>query len=165
MRNNIQEYGNLEKYIDPKVRDTFLVQLNQAVEWIYGEGQSAAKDAYRAKLDEFKKIGVPVKNRAAFYQDFPILLEQFTAFQQEVNDKFANATNLTDQGRSDIINKLTEAQQYFSNIQQAISNKQTYEDSGFKIDEVAANLEAYKYTINKMLNAPPPKQEAPPKDS
>lgn len=82
-----------------------------------------------------------------------------------MNDKFANATNLTDQGRSDIINKLTEAQQYFSNIQQAISNKQTYEDSGFKIDEVAANLEAYKYTINKMLNAPPPKQEAPPKDS
>lgn len=38
MRNNIQEYGNLEKYIDPKVRDAFLVQLNQAVEWIYGEG-------------------------------------------------------------------------------------------------------------------------------
>lgn len=44
-----------------------------------------------------------------FYQDFPILLDQFKGFQQEVNDKFANATNLNDQGRSDIINKLTEA--------------------------------------------------------
>jgi hypothetical protein len=38
MRNNIQEYGNLEKYVDPNTRAEFLTQLNAAVDWIYGEG-------------------------------------------------------------------------------------------------------------------------------
>jgi hypothetical protein len=38
MRNNISDYGNLEKYIDPAVKQDFLNQLNQAVDWIYGEG-------------------------------------------------------------------------------------------------------------------------------
>jgi len=61
MRNNIQEYGNLEKYIDPAVRGDFLNKLNQAVDWIYGEGQSASKDSYKAKLAEFKTVGVPIK--------------------------------------------------------------------------------------------------------
>ena len=42
--------------------------------------------------------------------------------------------------------------------------KQQFEDSGYKIDEVAGNLEAFKFTLNKLLNAPLPKQEAPPKE-
>lgn len=96
MRNNIQEYGNLEKYVDPATRDQFLSQLNAAVDWIYGDGQSAAKDVYRQKLDDFKKVGLPIKARALFYQEFPIFLDQFSIFVQEMNDKLANANNLTD---------------------------------------------------------------------
>lgn len=42
MRNNIQEYGSLEKYIDPAIKGDFLSKLNAAVDWIYGEGQSAS---------------------------------------------------------------------------------------------------------------------------
>ena len=61
MRNNIQEYGNLEKYIDPSIKQDFLGKLNQAVDWIQGEGQSASKDVYKQKLAEFKAIGMPVK--------------------------------------------------------------------------------------------------------
>jgi hypothetical protein len=61
MRNNISEYGSLERYIDPSIKNDYLQKLNLAVDWIYGEGQSAAKDVYKSKLEEFKKVGVPVK--------------------------------------------------------------------------------------------------------
>ena len=50
MRNNIQEYGNLENYIDPAIKGDFLNKLNEAVDWIYGEGQSASNDLYKEKL-------------------------------------------------------------------------------------------------------------------
>ncbi len=42
-----------------------------------------------------------------------------------------------------------------------MATKKTYEDPGFKTEDVVANLEALKYTVNKILTAPPPKQEAP----
>lgn len=96
MRNNIQEYGNLEKYIDPKIKESYLKKLNEAVDWIYGDGQSAARDIYVQKLNEFKEVGLPIKARAIFYSDFPIFNAQFKQFAQEVNDKFGTATNLTD---------------------------------------------------------------------
>lgn len=115
IRNNIQEYGNLEKYIDPAVKGDFINKLNQAVDWIYGDGQNASKDQYKQKLAEFKGVGVPIKQRAAFYQDFPIFVDQFKTFQQEVNDKIATA-NISDQTRSDIINKLGETHQYIDTI-------------------------------------------------
>jgi hypothetical protein len=50
MRNNICEYGPLEKYIDPSIKDDYLQKVNQAVDWIYGDGQSASKDVYKEKL-------------------------------------------------------------------------------------------------------------------
>ena len=75
MRNNIQEYGNLEKYIDPAIKGDYLNKLNQAVDWIYGEGQSASKDMYKDKLAQFKAVGMPVKQRAAFHSDFPVFMD------------------------------------------------------------------------------------------
>lgn len=77
MRNNIQEYGNLEKYIDPSIKGDYLNQLNQAVDWIYGEGQSASKDLYKDKLAQFKAVGLPIKARALFHSDFPVFMDQF----------------------------------------------------------------------------------------
>lgn len=81
MRNNIGDYGPLERYIDPKIKSDYLQKINQAVEWIYGEGQSASKELYRQKLEEFKKVGVPVKQRASLHQDLPLYLEKFAQFQ------------------------------------------------------------------------------------
>ena len=48
--------------------------------------------------------------------------------------------------------------QYFSNIQAAIASKKTYEDSGFKIDEVSQKFDDYKSAVNKVLASPAPSQ-------
>ena len=80
MRSNVQEYGNLEKYIDPKIKDKYLADINHTVEWLYGDGQNAAGTEYSKKLEDFKKIGLPVKERYRFHSEFPIYYEQFKAF-------------------------------------------------------------------------------------
>ncbi len=47
MKNSIQEYGAYEKYIDPAIKADYLGKLNHAIEWIYGDGQSASNDEYK----------------------------------------------------------------------------------------------------------------------
>ncbi len=38
IKNNIDSYGPLEKFVDENTRTNFLKRLNETVEWIYGEG-------------------------------------------------------------------------------------------------------------------------------
>ena len=159
MKNNIDSYGAYEKYVEPVMRTQFLNQLNQTIEWIYGEGQTAPTELYKSKLETFKKFGVPIKNRYRFHSEIEVYLEQFKNFSQDVNDKLSNATNLTDQGRSDVIAKFTEMESYLNVIKQTIETKQPYEDTGFDIDEVQSKIDTFKLVINQLLNAQPPKEE------
>jgi ribosomal protein L12E/L44/L45/RPP1/RPP2 len=41
-----------------------------------------------------------------------------------------------------------------------IASKKTYEDSGFKIDEVLQKFEEYKLAVNKILSSPVPTQKS-----
>lgn len=53
MRNNLSEYGSWEKYLDEKTRKTFIEELNQTVEWIYGDGENAPAAEYKKYIDKF----------------------------------------------------------------------------------------------------------------
>jgi hypothetical protein len=77
MKNNIDSYGPLEKFIEEGARDQFLKRLTETIDWIYGEGQTAPAEQYRTRLSEFKLIGIPVKNRQRFHEEIPIYFEQF----------------------------------------------------------------------------------------
>lgn len=72
MRNNLDSYGSWEKYLDEQTKKTFLEEINQVVEWIYGEGEQAPKDQYQTRLDKFMKIGEPVKQRHFYYSEIDI---------------------------------------------------------------------------------------------
>ena len=37
MRSNIEQYGSLEKYIDPTLKQKFMDEINQTVEWLYSD--------------------------------------------------------------------------------------------------------------------------------
>ena len=39
MRNNIDSYGSWEKYLDEETKKSFIAEINQTVEWIYGDGE------------------------------------------------------------------------------------------------------------------------------
>lgn len=61
MRNNLDSYGTFEKYLDENTKASFIAEINQVVEWIYADGETASKQEYQTRLDKFKQIGEPVK--------------------------------------------------------------------------------------------------------
>jgi len=50
VRNNVDSYGPWEKYIDAEIRAKFVADINQVVDWIYGDGENAPKNEYKTKL-------------------------------------------------------------------------------------------------------------------
>jgi hypothetical protein len=44
VKNNIDSYGPMEKYIEESQRVTLMQHLQQTIDWIYGEGQQAPTD-------------------------------------------------------------------------------------------------------------------------
>lgn len=61
MRSKVEAYGNLEKYIDAGVRDAFVKEINEVVDWLYADGENVAAEEYSKKLSQFQAIGEPVK--------------------------------------------------------------------------------------------------------
>ena len=41
MRNNLDSYGTLEKYLDETTKASLLKDISFVVEWIYGDGENA----------------------------------------------------------------------------------------------------------------------------
>ncbi|RUS21101.1 heat shock protein 70 family [Endogone sp. FLAS-F59071] len=85
------------EFVDPIVRETFIVQLNAAEEWLYGEGEDALKSAYVGKLEELRNIGVPVAERYKDFEERPraerLLRESIELFQANAlssEEKFAH---------------------------------------------------------------------------
>ena len=72
MRNNLDSYGSWEKYLDEATRKTFLADINQVVDWLYGDGESVAKQEYSSRLDKFRAIGEPVKQRYEYWSQLEV---------------------------------------------------------------------------------------------
>jgi hypothetical protein len=76
MRSNIDAYGSLEKYIDPKIKDSFMAELNQCVEWLYGEGENANPEDYLKRLNRFKEVGEQIKKRQFYWSELNVYFSQ-----------------------------------------------------------------------------------------
>ena len=50
MRNNLDSYGKLEKYLEEGQKTTFMAEINQVIEWLYTDGEDATTDEYRTRL-------------------------------------------------------------------------------------------------------------------
>jgi hypothetical protein len=72
LRNNLDSYGSWEKYLAEDAKAKLLPEINEVVEWIYGDGESAPKNEYKDKLAKFKLIGEPCKNRHFYYGELDI---------------------------------------------------------------------------------------------
>ena len=70
----------MEKYIEENARVAFFKRLQETIDWIYGEGQSASTAAYKQRLEEFRKIAFPIKARFNFRSDFPSFKQQLANF-------------------------------------------------------------------------------------
>jgi hypothetical protein len=76
MRSNLESYGSFEKYLDDATKATFLAEISVVVEWIYGDGENAPKAEFQTKIDQFRVIGEPVKQRHFYHSELPVYFKQ-----------------------------------------------------------------------------------------
>jgi heat shock protein 4 len=83
-KNSVEEYiydirskihDELEEFITEEDRSQFSLQLEDAENWLYDEGEEVDKAAYVAKLVDIKNKGEPVKRRKLEFEARPIEIE------------------------------------------------------------------------------------------
>jgi len=62
------------------------------------------------------------------------------------------------------MNLHSDMEKYTSDLKAAISQKQTYQDPGYDINEVHKKIDNYKREVSKILTSSPPKPKEPEKN-
>ena len=164
MKDICGSYGSHEKYIDPAIKDGFLSEVGQCVDWIYGEGESASLQEYQDKLNKFQQIGQPVVNRQYYYSEIDQYFGQFQAQKDHIEKRTGEIEHLTDEQKTSISLKVQNANEFMGKVQADKAAKQPFEEPAYGIEGVIAHLSLLKSETEAIFNAPPPKKEEPPKN-
>ena len=162
MRAAIDTYGNLKDYIKEGDKAPFLNLLNQTEQWIYDEGENAAKNVYQEKLDYLKKLGEPCKNRYKFHDSFPSKLKDF---QDVLANIYQNAvdipedSHITKEEREALIKLWEENTNWLGNSLTVQESLPKYEDPAIDLSEFDQRKSILQDLANKTLNKPAPKKE------
>lgn len=105
MRNNLDSYGTLEKYLNDEARAAFLKDISYVVEWIYGDGENATVQEYREWYNKFKAIGDPVKSRYNYYSELEVYYAQWEKINERINVRLVEIAHLTDDQKKMITDK------------------------------------------------------------
>jgi len=161
MRSKVDAYGNLEKYIDPSVKDGFIKEINEVVDWLYDAGENATYEEYKKRLDHFRTIGEPVKEREFYYGELPTLISEFQKATQHIQDRLASPelAHLTEEQRDNVLKKHQACQEYFQKVEADKAAKQLHQDAAYKLNDITAMLSQMKTETNAILSTPPPKPE------
>ena len=91
MRAHLDTIGDYKSYIKEDIRASFLQTLNETEEWIYSEGENAAKQVFEDKQKELQGIGDPVTARFKFHD---LYLIRASDFETSVNGIFSKAVEI-----------------------------------------------------------------------
>lgn len=79
-----------------QIKETFMKQLNDMEEWLYGEGEEATKSVYVSKLGELEKIGAPIVKRYREFEERPVAVEAFRASVRRIVEDATSTVSLTE---------------------------------------------------------------------
>lgn len=116
MRNNLDSYGAWEKYLDEDTKKQFIAEINQVVDWIYGEGENAPTQEYQTRLDKFMVIGEPVKQRHFYYSEIDIYFGQLDTIVKGIQTKMEGIAHLTEDQKLVVTKKIEEAQKFMDSV-------------------------------------------------
>lgn len=108
MRGELDQYGSLRQFIDPTILDSFLAEINQAVDWLYGEGANASKDVYVKKFESLRKVGDPVKMRKIFFEQAQEVINEFQKLQGALTAQFQSLQHMTQEDNEAAAKAFTE---------------------------------------------------------
>ncbi|KAL6602399.1 heat shock protein 70 [Neocallimastix sp. 'constans'] len=155
-----------DEYVDPKIKDNFLKQLDDMEEWLYtDEGSESTKSVYVKKLDELKKIGDPIALRYHESSERPqaerALRDSVDQYQKQITAGDGKYDHLTEEEIKKVKDELTNKLNWLNSVIEAQNQKQKWEDLVVTSSDILKERENMQFTINPILNKPKP---APPKE-
>jgi len=177
-KNSVEEYiyeirgklcEELEDFMQEEDRSKFSLELEDAENWLYEDGEYAEKVEYSQKLTQLKLKGEAVKKRKFEFNERPAAINQFGQCLQLAqkavdsykagDDKFSHL----DLGEVEKVQKaIGEKQEWFSRMCADIQKLQKTSDPPVLASQFVQEKESFWYMASNILNKPKPKVEPPP---
>lgn len=159
-RDNLNEYGSYEKYMEAGAKAAFLQTIGETVEWLYGEGENSTLEEYNKRVIAFQATGEPVKKRYIFYTTIDDCYKRFEELTVFCNQQLAEIAHLTDEQRNSVIGKIQVARDYMNTLKSEIDAKPKTADPTTTIAEVDNKINMLQAEAKAIFATPVPKPPA-----
>merc|ERR1719245_2458716 len=176
-KNNVEEYiydirgklcEELEEFMLEEDRNKYSLELEDAENWLYEDGEFADKPEYQKKLSDLKTKGEAVKRRRHEFDVRPEAINQFgqcLQLAQKVVDQFKGGDekyNHLDVAEVEKVQKsINEKQEWFSRMCSEIQKLQKTSDPPVLASQFMQEKDQFWQMASKILNKPKPKVEPP----
>jgi len=177
-KNSVEEYiydirgklcEELEEFMLEEDRNKYSLELEDAENWLYEDGEFADKPEYQKKLSDLKTKGEAVKRRRHEFDVRPEAINQFgqcLQLAQKVVDQFKGGDekyNHLDVAEVEKVQKsINEKQEWFSRMCSEIQKLQKTSDPPVLASQFMQEKDQFWQMASKILNKPKPKVEPPP---
>ena len=160
--------GTLRAYCSDQEHTSFQSVLNEAEEWLYGDGSEAKKSEYQGKVDTLRACGNPIEQRLAEESGragaADLLRKQVDKckeFCANYDDKYAH---ITEEERETVRKHATASEAWLFDMQEKQAELPKYVDAVLSIDAIAKQRNELFKTSNPVMTkrAPPPPTPAAP---
>lgn len=157
MRNAVDQYGNMEHYIDPTLRQAYLDNLNVTVAWFDGdECEGATLEDYTSRLEAIKAVGVPVKMRYRFHNEWEESIREFEKYKQQAYVQMAGVAHLQEADRNLINDKIQVLETFFLELRSTLESLPKHQDTPCTLVDLENKQIALESEVNAILSKPPP---------
>jgi len=177
-KNSVEEYiydirgkicDELEGFMLEDDRNQFSLELEDAENWLYEDGEYAEKPIYSAKLTALKSKGEAVKKRRKEFQERPEAINQFgqcMQLAQKAVDSFKAGDekfNHLDSLEVEKVQKaIIEKQDWFNRMCADIAKLDKTNDPPVLAAQFIQEKESFWHMASNILNKSKPKVEPPP---
>mmetsp|Transcript_21820 Transcript_21820/g.19880 ORF Transcript_21820/g.19880 Transcript_21820/m.19880 type:complete len:794 (+) Transcript_21820:57-2438(+) len=163
MRNRIDQ--SLKIYSTSSERETFHNKLNDAEEWLYGDGFESTKQQYQRYLDEIRILGDKIETRESEEQQRPAAAEALKR-QIELGKQFSanrdkDHEHITDEERTRVRNEVTNAENWLYDQLSKQGDLPKHSDPIITVAAISKRRSELSNVINPIINKPKPKAPEP----
>jgi len=179
-KNAVEEYiyeirskihDELEAFVTEEERSKFSMQLEDAENWLYEDGEDVDKPVYMAKLTDLKAKGDPIKRRKVEYETRPKALEALGRSLQlamKALDSYKAGEekyNHIDKAEMEKVERLVgEKREWLDKNTQLLHGLSKTADPPVGTQSIRNEMSGFESLVNPILNKPKPKVEPPPKE-
>lgn len=149
MRSNLDQYGSLEKYIDPNLKQKFMDELNQTVEWLYSDqGEQATQQELQVRIQHQKQVGEPIKQRQFYYSEVSVYFEQFDRISEQLQALLGQG-GLNERQSKQILDKHGGVQDMIAKYKADRDSKQLWDDPKYSVSDLQSSIQSLKRDVEK----------------